>query len=57
MLYTAKKAQVEQQRAQYQSLVTEKISLVDAKKKELEERLEKAKKGALDEAVKRIFKK
>ncbi len=57
VLYTAKKAQVEQQLAQYQSLVTEKISLVDAKKKELEERLEKAKKGALDEAVKRIFKK
>jgi uncharacterized protein (TIGR03545 family) len=56
-LYAAKKAQVEQQLAQYQSLVTEKASVVDQKKKELEDRLEKVKKGALDDAVKRIFKK
>ena len=56
-IYAAKKAQVEQQLAQYQSLVTDKISVVDQKKKELEERLEKVKKGALDEAVKKIFKK
>jgi len=56
-LYASKRAQVEQQLAQYQSLVNEKVSLVDQKKKELEERLEKAKKGALDDAVKKLFKK
>jgi uncharacterized protein (TIGR03545 family) len=56
-LYTSRKAQVEQQLAQYQSLVNEKVSLVDSKKKELEDKLEKAKKGAIDDAVKKLFKK
>jgi hypothetical protein len=48
---------VEQQLAQYQALVNEKVSLVESKKKELEEKLEKAKKGAIDDAVKKLFKK
>jgi hypothetical protein len=56
-IYASKKAQAEQQLAQVQSLVNEKVSIVDQKKKELEERLDKAKKGALDDAVKKIFKK
>jgi len=56
-LYAARKSQVEQQLAQYQSIVNDKISLVDSKKKELEDRLEKEKKGRIDDAVKKLFKK
>ncbi len=56
-VYNARKAEVEQQLAQYQALVNEKISMVETKKKELEERLEKEKKGRIDDAVKKIFKK
>jgi uncharacterized protein (TIGR03545 family) len=56
-LYSARKAQVEQQLAQYQAIVTDKISIVESKKKELEDRLESEKKGKLDDAVKKLFKK
>jgi uncharacterized protein (TIGR03545 family) len=56
-IYNARKAQVEQQLAQYQAIVNDKISLVESKKKELEDRLEKEKKGKIDDAVKKLFKK
>ena len=55
-LYSARKAQVEQQLAQYQAIVNDKISIVESKKKELEDRLENEKKGRIDDAVKKIFK-
>jgi uncharacterized protein (TIGR03545 family) len=55
--YSAKRAQAEKILAEYQAAVTEKISLLEAKKQELEERLKKEKKGLIDDAVKKIFKK
>jgi len=55
-LYTAKRAEAEQRLAEYQALVTEKVTLVEAKKKELQERLEKEKQSRVDDAVKKIFK-
>lgn len=40
----------------YQSLVTDKLGLVDSKKKELEAQLEKVKKGFLEDKLKGLFK-
>ena len=56
-VYNAKKAEAEQKLAQYTAIVNEKIAMVDAKKKELEAQLEKAKKGAVEDAVRKLFKK
>ena len=55
-IYAAKRAEAEKRLAEYQAIVTENIALVDAKKKELEERLEKEKQSRVDDAVKKIFK-
>lgn len=55
-VYAAKRAEAEKKLAEYQAIVTEKIAMVDAKKKELEDRLEKEKKGKVDDAVKKLFK-
>ena len=56
-IYNAKKAEAEARLAQYTAMVTEKVAMVDAKKKELEDQLEKAKKGKIDDAVRKLFKK
>ena len=56
-IYNAKKAQAEQQLAQYQSIVNDKLTLVDSKKKELQDQLDKQGKGKIDDAVKNLFKK
>ncbi len=56
-LYAAKKAEAEQKLAQYTAIVNDKVAMVDAKKKELEAQLEKAKKGGVEDAVKKLFKK
>jgi uncharacterized protein (TIGR03545 family) len=56
-LYSAKKAEAEQKLAQYTAIVNEKVAMVDAKKKELEDQLEKAKKGKVEDAVRKLFKK
>ena len=55
-VYAAKRAEAEKRLAEYQAIVTENIALLEAKKKELEERLEKEKQSRVDEAVKKIFK-
>jgi hypothetical protein len=56
-IYNAKKAEAEQKLAQYAAIVNEKVAMVDAKKKELEAQLEKAKKGGVEDAVKKLLKK
>jgi hypothetical protein len=56
-IYNAKKAEAEQKLAAYQAIVNEKVAMVDAKKKELEDQLEKAKKGTVNDALKKLFKK
>jgi len=55
-LYAAKRADVEKRLAEYQAVVNEKVALLEAKKKELNDRLESVKKGSIDNAVKKIFK-
>jgi len=55
-VYNAKRAEIEKQLAEYQEIVTNATAIAEAKKKELEERLEKEKKGRIDDAVKKIFK-
>ncbi len=55
-LYAAKRADVEKRLAEYQAIVNEKTGLLEAKKKELNDRLESIKKGSIDNAVKKIFK-
>jgi uncharacterized protein (TIGR03545 family) len=55
--YAQKRDQVQKQIDVYQNLIKEKTDLLDSKKKELEARLEKEKKGALDNLMKGIFKK
>ncbi len=54
--YTAKRDQVQKQIDAYQNLIKEKTNLLDGKKKELEARMEKQKKGALDNLMKGILK-
>ncbi len=56
-VYNAKRAEVERQLGEYQALVNEKIALVDAKKQELTDRLEREKKGKIDDVMKKLFKK
>lgn len=55
-LVASKRAEAEQALAQYKSAIDGHLSSLEAKKKELEERLEKEKKGRLDDAMKKIFK-
>ena len=50
-------ADVQKQLGAYQSLISDKLSLADAKKKELTDRLEKEKKGKINDALKGLFKK
>ncbi len=54
--YASKRDQVQRQIDSYQNLIKEKTDLLDSKKKELEARLEKQKKGALDNLMKGILK-
>jgi uncharacterized protein (TIGR03545 family) len=56
-LVAEKQATIENQLKQYQSLVSEKLGLVDAKKKELTDRLEQEKKGKVNDLLKGILKK
>ena len=56
-LYTAKRQEAEKQLAAYQKLVNDNLAIVDAKKAELTAQLEKQKKGLLDDAVNKLFKK
>jgi uncharacterized protein (TIGR03545 family) len=56
-LYTRKRDEVQKQIDVYHNVIKEKTALLDGKKKELEARLEKEKKGALDNLMKGIFKK
>jgi uncharacterized protein (TIGR03545 family) len=51
------KGEVEKQLGAYQSVIAEKTALVDGKKKELTDRLEKEKKGKVNEMLKGILKK
>lgn len=51
------KGEVEKQLGAYQSLLAEKSALVDGKKKELTDRLEKEKKGKVNDMLKGILKK
>jgi uncharacterized protein (TIGR03545 family) len=55
--YAAKRAEVEKQLNGYQSIVTEKTTMINGKMKELEAQLEQQKKGAIDNLIKGIFKK
>jgi uncharacterized protein (TIGR03545 family) len=52
-----KTADIQKQLGAYQSLISDKLSLADAKKKELTDRLEKEKKGKVNDLLKGIFKK
>lgn len=56
-LVAAWKGEVDKKLGAYQSLVTEKTALVDGKKKELTDRLEKEKKGKVNDVLKGILKK
>ena len=49
-------ADVQKQLGAYQSLIGDKLSLADAKKKELTDRLEKEKKAKVNDVLKGIFK-
>jgi uncharacterized protein (TIGR03545 family) len=55
-LYTARREQVQQTLGRYEAQVNEKRALLDAKRKELTDRLEQIKKGAIDQTLKKIFK-
>ncbi|HTY59193.1 MAG TPA: TIGR03545 family protein [Bacteroidota bacterium] len=50
-------ADVQKQLAAFQSLLGDKLALADAKKKELSDRLDKEKKGKVNDALKGLFKK
>jgi uncharacterized protein (TIGR03545 family) len=56
-LVAAWKGEVDKKLGAYQSLVTEKTALVDGKKKELTDRLEKENKGKVNDLLKGIIKK
>jgi uncharacterized protein (TIGR03545 family) len=56
-LYTSKRTAVEQQLAAYTHLLDQQTGALDAKKKELTDKLESEKKGKLNDALKGIFKK
>ena len=56
-VYKAKKEDAEQQIREYEAFVGHKLAFVDAKKKELTDRLEQEKKGPIDNALKNLFKK
>ncbi len=55
-LFAQKKDAVEKQIAGVKTLIDQQSSALDAKKKDLTDRLEQAKKGALDKTLKKIFK-
>ena len=56
-LFAQKRQDVEQQAENYETLIAGYLGSVDAKKKELNDRLEQLKKGALEELGKGLFKK
>ena len=55
-MYAEKKGEVEKRLASVQSLVNDNLSMLDGKKKELTDRLEKEKKGKVDDVLKKILK-
>jgi uncharacterized protein (TIGR03545 family) len=55
-LYASKKAEAEQRLLSYQALVSEKTAIVDAKKKELTDRLTSANKGKVEDLFKKLKK-
>ena len=54
--FAAKRAEVEGRLDAYKTLADDNLRTIEEKKKELEERLEQAKKGALDKAMDRLLK-
>ena len=52
-----KTADIQKQLGAYQSLLNDKLSLADAKKKELTDRLDKEKNGKVNDVLKGLFKK
>ncbi len=55
-LYAARREQAQQTLDKYERLINEKRALIDAKQKELTDRLEQVKKGTIDQTLKKIFK-
>jgi uncharacterized protein (TIGR03545 family) len=55
-LYAAKRKQIEEQLAAYQAGIESNLAGIESKKKELEQRLEHLKKGAVDDALKKLLK-
>ena len=55
--FASKKDEINTRLKAYESLVTEKVSMLDGKKKELTDRLQKEQKGKVEDALKGIFKK
>lgn len=55
-LYAGKKADIEHQLDGYQTLVNDKLALVDGKKKELTDRLDKETKGKAGDLLKKLIK-
>ncbi len=56
-VYNPKRQEVEKQLQIYQDLVAEKMAFIDAKKKELTDRLGQEQKGTINDALKGLFKK
>jgi uncharacterized protein (TIGR03545 family) len=56
-IFNQKKEEALSQLRSYESLVTQNLSLLDGKKKELDARIEQAKKKGLEDALKGLFKK
>jgi uncharacterized protein (TIGR03545 family) len=56
-LYAKKRDELRKQLDAYQSVITEKTGMLDAKKKELQTRLEQEKSSAIDNLMKGVFKK
>jgi uncharacterized protein (TIGR03545 family) len=56
-LYQAKRAELDKQLAAYKSLIDQQSAAVNAKSKELVDKLEKEKQGKVDDALKGLFKK
>ena len=56
-LYKVRKEDAERQLKMYQAVIDEKVAMVESKKKELAEKLEKENKGKIQDALKGLFKK
>ena len=54
--YLTHRQEIEQQVAAYQSSLGSAVTQIDQKKEELEHRLEQVKKGAVDDALKKLLK-